>query len=1045
MKGFVNYFIKHSVITNWLMVVICLAGVFGLFNLKKRINPKMETNEIEANIPFPGASPLEVEEGIVIKVEEALRGIEGIEEIRSFASEGWARINADINEDYPIDKGIEKIKNAVNAISSFPTDAEKPTVTHELKWNRAIMFTIYGEQDLLTTKQIVYEFRDALLETGKMSRTFMWGMPDREISIEVSPENLIRYKLTIDDISQAVRSSNINISSGSVLTEQEEILIRSYGRKYEAREFEEIEVTSTIDGKKIKLKDIASIEEKWPENRFIAEYNGNQTVYLNVMYNNNEDVVEIVETCERIAAEFEQKYAGLMKFNVTEKETENLEERIDLLTQNGFIGLLLVVIALWIFLNVRLAFWVALGIPISMLGLYFVLWVIGVTINEMSLFGMILVIGILVDDGIIIGESIYSQYEKGKTGRDAAVAGTLDVIQPVTISIITTIVAFVPYFYFYGELGKNVWQIGAVVIICLLFSLVEAIMILPAHIAHSKAIAEKKKSDELAKPTLREKFDARLNKFLYEDYKKFLIWILNYRWTIACSTVTMILLIIGMFQGNHIRAQFFPEIEEPYVRISIEMPSGTSADFASAVRHKVIKKATEFAKLKEEQKMINPIISHSSWMGGTNINVSLRLIEAEKRDYSINDFSDELAEYIGEVPEAENFHVGGIGFGGFPISVKFASQDYTQLHKAKDLFKAELRKIDGVKDIQDDTPLGSNEFIVELKPIAKALGLSLSDVTRQLKQGFYGQEIMRLQKGRDEVKVWARFNEKDRVSVAQIENLKIRTLNGDYVPFKEIATYRIERGIKRIRRVDGYRSVQVYANLDYSKNDLQIILNDLNNEIIPRVFSQVEGVTQSFGGQSEEVDKIQKSIQTSMSIAIVIIFTILVFLLKSYLQSLLIIGLIPLGVVGAVLGHYLMGYPVSILSFLGIVALAGIIINDSVVMVDRYNKLLHKGNTVKDAVLEAGISRFRPIILTTVTTAIGLAPLILERSVQGQFLVPVAVSVAFGLIFGTFITLLVLPSALYCISDLRKFFNAIANKTMDKPKLSRKELEPAYE
>lgn len=1045
MKNFVNYFIKHSVVTNWLMIVICLAGVFGLFNLQKRINPKMETNEIETDIPFPGASPLEVEEGIVIKVEEALRGIEGIEEIRSYANEGWAHINADINEDYPLDKAMEKIKNAVNAISSFPTDAEKPTVTHELMWSRAIMFTIYGEQDLLTTKQIVYEFRDALLETGKMSRTFMWGMPSREISIEVSPENLIRYKLTIDDISQAVRSSNINISSGSVLTEQEEILIRSYGRKYEAREFEEIEVTSSIDGKKIKLRDIATIEEKWPENRFIAEYNGHQTVYLNVMYNNNEDVVEIVETCERIAAEFEQKYAGLMKFNVTEKETENLEERINLLTQNGLIGLLLVVIALGIFLNVRLAFWVALGIPISMLGLYFILWIFGITINEMSLFGMILVIGILVDDGIIIGESIYSQYEKGKTGIDAAVAGTLDVLQPVAISIITTIVAFAPYFYFYGMLGKHVWQIGAVVIICLAFSLIEAIIILPAHIAYSKAIAKKKKADEDREPTLREKFDARLTKFLYQDYKKFLAWILNYRWTIACSTVAMILLIVGLFQGNHIRAQFFPEIEEPYVRISIEMPSGASADFASSVRHKVIKKATDFAKLKEEETGINPIVSHSSWKGGTNINVSLKLIDAEKRDYSINDFSDELAEYIGEVPEAENFHVGGTGFGGFPISVKFASQDYNQLHKAKDLMKAELRKIDGVKDIQDDTPLGSNEFIVALKPNAKALGLTLGDVTRQLKQGFYGQEIMRLQKGRDEVKVWARFNEEDRVSVAQIENLKIRTPNGDYVPFKEIATYRIERGIKRIRRVDGYRSVRVFANLDYSKNDLQIILKDLNSDIIPRVLSQVEGVTQSFGGQSEEVGKMQKSMQTSMTIALVIIFTILVFLLKSYLQAILIIGLIPLGVVGAVLGHYLLNYPVSILSFLGIVALAGIIINDSVVMVDRYNKLIRKGEAVKDAVLEAGISRFRPIILTTVTTSIGLAPLILEQSVQGQFLVPVAVSVAFGLIFGTFITLLVLPSALFCISDFRKFFNSIANKTMDKPKLSRKELEPAYE
>ena len=403
-------------------------------------------------------------------------------------------------------------------------------------------------------------------------------------------------------------------------------------------------------------------------------------------------------------------------------------------------------------------------------------------------------------------------------------------------------------------------------------------------------------------------------------------------------------------------------------------------------------------------------------------------------------------------PEAENVSVGGWHFGGRPISVRFVSTDYTQLFKAKELFKNELKKIDGVKDIQDDTPLGNNEFIVELKPKGKALGFTARDLTTQLRQGFYGQEVMRLQRSRDELKVWVRFTKEDRVSISQIENLKIRTPTGEYVPFKEVATYRIERGIRRIRHEDGQRSVRVFADLDFAKNDQAVVLQELEASVIPSVLSSVEGVTRELGGQSEYVDKMVNSIKFSMAIALFVMFTILMFLLKSYLQTMLIMSLIPIGVIGAILGHFVMGIPVSILSFLGIVALAGIIVNDSVVLVYKYNNLLSAGTDVKDALLEAGLSRFRPIVLTTITTAAGLAPIIFLRSEQGQFLVPMAVSVAAGLIFGTFITLLILPSVLYIISDTRMLLRKISAQIKrfsgfkgEYKRKSRTELEPAYQ
>ncbi|MEE8336087.1 MAG: efflux RND transporter permease subunit, partial [Candidatus Neomarinimicrobiota bacterium] len=983
---------------------------------------------------------------IIVKIEEALKGLEGLGDIWSSATDNYGSVTVEIDSDYDMNKAIQVIKNAVNSIGTYPVGAEKPVIYQETSWNRAIMLSIYGPEDLFTTKKIIDEFRDDLMKTGKISNTRMWGMPNREISIEISPLNLERYKLTINEIAQAVRNANLNISSGSVLTRQEEILIRSYGKKYFAKDFENIEIVSEIDGRKIKLSDICTIKEQWPENRFYSEFNGKRSVSFNVMYNNNEDVVEIVEITEKIAEKYNQKYAGLITFETFIKETDDLEERLQLLMQNGLLGLALIIFLLGIFLNMRLAFWVALAIPISFLGMFFILWLVGISINEMSLFGMILVVGILVDDGIIIGESIYSQAEKGKRKLQAVVDGTMDVIKPVSISVVTTMVAFSPYFYFYGALGDHVWQIGAIVISSLAFSLLEALFILPAHINHSKALdaAQKKINTESVFYSFRKTIDKFQKYLLDRVYSRFLKLCLNYRWAVLAGTISSILIISGLFMGAHVRAQFFPEMEFPFARITINMPAGASAESASSVRDEVIDKALAFGRVKEQEDGVNPIENYTSWGRSGNINIFLDLISATERLWSVNDFLTELSDYIGTVPGAESVNIRTASFGGRPISVKFLSPDYGQLLKVKNLLKDELSKIDGVKDIQDDTPLGNNEFIVTLKPRAKALGFTLREVTSQLRQGFYGQEVMRMQRGRDELRIWVRFNQENRVSISQIENLKIRTPKGSFVAFKEIADYKIERGLRRIRHENRFRSVRVFANMDFTRNNLQVVLQELNDEIIPRVLSQVDGVSKSMSGQSEYTQKMIGSIKYSMSFAAIIIFTILLFLLKSYMQTFLIMTLIPLGVIGAVMGHYLKGIPVSILSFLGIVALAGIIINDSVVLIDRYNKFIKARIGVAEAVFTAGLTRFRPIILTTITTSIGLAPLILQKSQQGQWLVPMALSVAAGLIFGTLITLLVLPASIYCLSDLRIIKNTIAHKLFNKDLLTRDELEPAH-
>lgn len=1037
-NSFINYFLKHSIITNWIMLIICVGGIFALLNLNKRLDPKLEMEYIEVNVPYPGASAIEVEEGIVTKIEENLRGLEGIDKVVSTSQDNYGSLSVRVNPDYDIDKVMQNIKNSVNSISSYPTDAEKPIVYQFTMWNRAIMLSINGPDDLFTLKTIVEEFRDDLLRTGKISNINIWGLPRREISVEVTPENLIRYKLSINDIAQAIRNSNLNISSGSVLTDHEVILIRSYNKKYQAKDLEGIEVVSSINGQKILLSDISTVVEQWPENRFFSEYNGKRSVGFNVMYNNTEDVIEIDRITQNMIKKYEQKYAGLVNFSIFIRETDELKERIDLLSQNGIIGLILVLVILGLFLNTRLSFWVALGIPVSLLGMFFMLWLTDISINQYSLFGMIMVIGILVDDGIIIGESIYSQWQnEGKKPLQAALDGTLDVIKPVTISVITTIVAFVPYFYFYGMLGKYVWQIAAVVIFSLLFSLVEAMLILPAHIAHSKALQEKTLSNN-PWTRMRINLDKAINYLINNIYGKLLKISLRNRWAVSAGVLAALLIVGGMIAGSHVKAQFFPEIEAPYARIQVQMPAGTSAKIADQVRDKIIDKALIFSQDWEDSSrgILSPIQNFTSWMNAGTINIFFVLPSSADRDYTISEFSDSLSEYIGSVPEAENVTVGGFNFGGMPISIKFQSHNYTQLLKAKDLMKDELQKISGVKDIKDDTPLGSNEFIVSLKPKGQALGFTLRDLTTQLRQGFYGQEVMRLQRGRDEVKIWVRFDKGNRVSLAQIENLKMRTPAGEYVPFKEVAEYKIQRSLSQIRHENGERSITIFANLDYSKNDLAVVLADLNSTIIPSVLSRVDDVTKGIGGgQAEEVQRMTGSMVNTMVIALLVMFTILMFLFKSYLQTILVLSLIPLGLIGAILGHYAMGLPISILSFLGIVALAGIIINDSVVLVDKYNKLISERVDVEDALYNAGIARFRPIVLTTITTAVGLIPIIFLTSEQGRFLVPMALSIASGLIFGTIVTLLVLPSALYVISDLRKLVTR---------RKSRLELEPAY-
>jgi multidrug efflux pump subunit AcrB len=1011
-KRFIKYFIDHSVVTNWLMLVIIVMGTFGLINLKKRIWPRIEFDYISINISWPGASAREVEEGIVLKLESRLKGLEGIEQITSTAGDNYAYFGLETDARTNKLKMMEKIRSTLNDVD-LPDKASAPRVQQESLWNGVMLLFLYGTEDLSVLESIASEFRDNLLQTGEVTQINIWGFPREQIIIEVLPASLERFGLTLDDLSRAIQATSLNLSAGSILTDTEEIRIRTYNKKEDIPALEKIPIYSSPNGRTVTLGDLADIRRGRAENALYTRANGRNAVGLQIMYGNNEDVVEISKITDEKIAEFQDRYEGLVTFKPYIRDVDELNARLGTLTTNGLIALLLVVLILGFFLNLRFSFWVALGIPLSFAGLFFLEWMTNITINEMSLFGMIMVIGILVDDGIVIGESIYYHWKHlGKDRIRAAIDGTLDVIQPVAVSIATTIVAFTPYFFFYGEMGKYTAQIGKVVIFSLAFSLVEAIILLPAHLAHSKAMTDEAREGK----GLREKLNNFQDYIIHRIYKPMLEVSLRHRGAVIAILLAVIIFLAGAFGGNHIRMIFFPEIEAPYVYAAVNFPAGTAATIVNKTRNELERQALEFGKnyAVPEKGYDNGIVDYLSWGGSSGITLYFILIPNEDRDYTVNEFSRALSRSLAPFPEAESIRIGEDSmFGGDPVSIRFLGKDNDQLARAGELFKAELLKIDGVKDIRDDTPLGNKEFIIMLKPEGEALGLTVAGVAGQVHRGFSGIDVMTIQEGYNEVPVVLRYPLTERDSLSRVENLLIKTPGGSLVPFNKVADFNLRRSPLRIRRQDGYRSIRVSAAIDTSVNDVNIVTKAVNNDILPWVLAQVEGVSISQSGQAEEVSKMINSMVFSMATALIVMFTLLMFQMKSYGESLLVLSFIPLGIIGAVLGHGLLGIPVSFISILGGIALGGIIVNDSVVFIDCYNKKIRNdGMDPQKAVLEAALQRFRPIVMTTITTAAGLAPLIFQKSVGGQLLIPIAVSIAFGLIFGTFLTLMVLPSVL---------------------------------
>ena len=1013
---------------NIVIAMTLIGGVISLLNTTKSFFPTRNSRNISIQVAFPGASPVEMEEGVTLKIEQAINSIVGIDEIFSTSSENRATVNVSTLTGHDIDEVFTEIKNAVDGINSFPVSAEKPLIFKVKPQTTALWLTISGDVDLLTLKRFGEDIEDELLASGIISQVRVVGYNDREISIEVSEQNLTRYNLTFDDVASAVRSNNQDISAGSIKSIDEEILIRSNAKTTDAGYIAEIVLRSNPDGSDILLRDIATIKEQWVDVPNQWTINGKEAVFIEVKKLEEEDLELISNYVHNYTEEYNKKNSAV-QITIPFDFFEFLSQRIDMLTTNGLIGLSLVLISLSLFLSLRLSFWVAWGIPSSFLGMFIVGSFFGLTINMMSLFGMILVIGILVDDGIVIAENIFVHFEKTGNPVKAAINGTMEVLPAVATSVTTTIVAFTPLLILTGGL-EFLKDMAIVVIASLAFSLLEAFFVLPAHLSSKAVLSIKKEGTRSYK--IRKALNKIVDFMRYRLYGNALRYTMKYRALSVAAMIAIFIITGGLFSGGLIKSTFFPQIPFAAFNINLVFKPGTRATKVDKYLNQLETKIWEVNEdLKEENNDPEDYIRYTFSATGTTMDGSeqgghaggIQVFHKELDGTGINSFDliNLISEKVGDIPEAEKFTIGGGNQFGKPVSVRLLGKNIEELEAAKLYLKSELSKIKDLKEIQDDVAIGRREMLFELTPEAYYLGLNHNDITRQIRQGFFGEEVQRLQKGNDEVRVWVRYPGKGRLSVGQLEQMKIKTNDDREIPLKRLTNYGIERGVAGIKHYNTERSITVDAELIDPFIEVPPIMKEVEDNIVPEMQARFPGVKVDYGGQSRQSERAQNEIALYFGGAIIIIFFLIMITFRSFYQSVIVMMMIPIGWVGASWGHGIENIPVSLLSAWGMIALSGVIINDAVVFMAKFNTLIKKeGQTVYQAAYNAGISRFRPIMLTSITTVAGLYPLIMESSFQAQFLIPMAVAVAYGVLFGTFFILLFFPVLIIIFNDVRR-------------------------
>lgn len=1024
--GLIAWFARNRVAANLLMFGFILLGILSAITIKKEFFPEFSLNIITIQVPYLGAAPEEVEEGVCIKVEEAIQDLDGIKKITSKAREGIGLVTVEVETGYDVLNLLDKVKVRVDAISTFPEETENPVIFEQTTKNQVLWMQVYGEVDERSLKEFAKKTREDLLAIPGITQVEIRGAREYEIAIEVSEAVLRQYGLTFDEVVQAVRQSSLDLPAGSIKTAGGEILLRTKGQAYWGRDFESIVLLTREDGTRLLLGDIANVVDGFEETSHEVRFNRLPSVSLQVFRVGDQSALDVAKKVREYVEKQQDKLPANIHLSAWADGSRLLKGRLNLMLKNAVLGGTLVFLSLTLFLRLRVAFWVMMGLPVCFLG---TLWLMSmpfldISINMITLFGFILVLGIVVDDAIVIGENIFTTIRRDGHTVENVIQGAREVALPATFGVLTTVAAFIPMLMIPGPNGKIWGGIGMVVILCLLFSLVESKLILPAHLAHMKTFARGREGlSGFAR--FQRRFADGLMHFVNNRYKPLLETALHNRYTTLAIFLSLLALTYGVKEGGLVRFVFFPDVETDFPTMQLEMVEGTPAAVTKAAANRIEQAIMDVDREyleEEDESVVNHVLtlieSDSSAM------FIVELTPSEDRDVGASEIVNRWRERVGEIPGAidQDFEAK-IANVGNPVNFQLNGDSFDELDAAAGELRDKLAEYTGVFDIKDSFSNGKQEIRLSIKPAAEALGLTLSDLARQVRQGFYGAEAQRIQRGKDEVKVMVRYPQSQRRSLGDLENMRIRTPAGDEVPFASVAEAQLGVGYPTITRIDRKRVVNVTADVDKNLIEPQVINKEIREEFMPGLLARYPGVNFSLEGESREQKESMISLAQGGGFALFVIFALMAVPLKSYVKPLIIMSVIPFGIVGAVIGHLIMGLPLSILSLCGIIALAGVVVNDGLVMVDFINKHEAEFSNKLDAVRQAGVRRFRPILLTSLTTFSGLLPMLMERSLQAKFLIPMAVSLAFGILFATVITLLLIPALYLILDDLHGLFS----------------------
>ena len=1019
-RGPIAWMAGNSVAANLLMLILMIGGILIATQIKQEVFPEFDTDVVTISVSYPGASPEEVEQGIILAIEEAVQGLDGVDEVTSSAQEGSGVVTVELLLGADLQKLARDIESEVDRISTFPDDAEEPEVEIETRKRDVVSIVVFGDQSEIVLRNVAEQLRDFLLQDKNITQVELEDVPDLEISIEVPQQTLRRYGLTLAEIASRLEAASIDLPGGGIKTDAGEILVRMKERRDTAEQFARLPVITNNDGSIVRLGEIATIKDGFEDTDYYAVYNGKPALMIEIYRIGNQTPIDVANAVFDQTDAFEEYLPPGVALDVVKDRSEIFKQRADLLSRNAFLGLALVLVLLSIFLEARLAFWVTMGIPISFLGAFLMLAIAGVSINMVSMFAFIIALGIVVDDAIVVGENIYKFRQQGLPFIHSAIAGVREVAVPVTFSVLTNIVAFLPLYFIPGTMGKIMMTIPVVVISVFTISLVESLFVLPAHLGHLND-RHKRKGLMFWLHHQQQRFSAFFTRLIESYYGPFLDKVLHTRYITIAIAIAVLVTTGAYVESGRMGMSMFPKIESDYAESSLTLPYGAPIESTERIARQIMAAADSIIAENGGDQLALGTFSQIGRNGSHKARIRVYLTDSEVRPISTEQFAKLWRERSGEFVGVESLSFssdsGGPGSGA-ALTLELSHRDLSVLEKASEELAAALENYSQVKDIDDGFAPGKQQLDFTLKPAAQSLGLTASDVARQVRNAYDGADVLKQQRGRNEITIVVRLPKEERISEYNLEQMILRNSEGIEIPLLDAVEIKRGRAYITIDRRNGRRIVTVTADVTPRPQAGQVIAA-LEEETIPEVLSRYAGLSLSYEGKQADMKESFQGLVSGLLLALMMIYLLLAIPFRSYIQPAIIMVSIPFGMVGATLGHLAMGYSLSIMSLLGVVALSGVVVNDSLVLIDFANRRLHDGDSPHDAVLAAGMQRFRPIMLTTLTTFFGLAPMIFETSRQARFLIPMAISLGFGILFATLIALILVPVLYMVVEDLR--------------------------